>query len=338
MKKRINKLYAYIKENYKKIIIDLVALSLFILFCYYPLPYVVYRPGGLINLNDRITVENATKISGSFNMSYVTVARGNIPNLLLALVINDWDIYKEEDSLAYDDDYETNLKISQMDMENSVDVAKLVAFEKAGYDVQIKSKQIVVKSVEKAAKTNLKALDKIIQIEGVDCKDIKVVREFIGKYNIGDRISMKVLTDSGEESRYAVIYEYQERKIVGITFFERYIYDTEVDVKFKSKASESGSSGGLMLTLTMYDQLTAKDLTNGKTVVGTGTIDKDGNVGAIGGVKYKMLGAKNDADIYLVPDDNCEEAKRVYEKYDLQFEMVCIKSFDEAISYLRGER
>ena len=105
----------------------------------------------------------------------------------------------------------------------------------------------------------------------------------------------------------------------------------------KTKDSEAGSSGGLMLSLEIYDKLTSKDLSHGKKVMGTGTIDEDGNVGAIGGVKYKMLGAQKDgADIFFVPKENYDEAKKVYKKNNLSFELVMVETFDEAINYLNN--
>ena len=105
----------------------------------------------------------------------------------------------------------------------------------------------------------------------------------------------------------------------------------------KTKASEAGSSGGLMLSLEIYDKLTSKDLSHGKKVMGTGTIDEDGNVGAIGGVKYKMLGAQKDgADIFFVPKENYDEAKKVYKKNNLSFALVMVETFDEAIHYLNN--
>ena len=91
MKKIFNKLYAKFKENYKKILFDILFITTLILLFYYPFPYVIYRPGGLINLNDRINVTGGNAISGSYNMSYVTVARGNLPNILLSFFIDDWD-------------------------------------------------------------------------------------------------------------------------------------------------------------------------------------------------------------------------------------------------------
>ena len=337
MKNLINKIYAYFLKNYKKIIGDLLFIIIFITFCYYPLPFVVYRPGGLINLNDRVTIDNGDSISGSYNMSYVTVARGTLPNLILASVINNWDIKKESDSLAYDEDYETNLKISQLDLQNSVDIAKLVAFKKAGYDVAIKNKQIVVKSIDKKSNTNLQILDKIEMINGINCEDIIDLRSYINSFEIGDKVIFSVIDENENvQERYAYIYEHENRKVVGITFFEKYDYTTPLEVSFTSKATESGSSGGLMLTLAMYDQLIKEDLTNGKTIVGTGTIDQYGNVGAIGGIKYKMLGVDGKADAFLVPQDNCDEAQVVYEKYDLNFKFTCVATIDEAISYLNS--
>ena len=66
-------------------------------------------------------------------------------------------------------------------------------------------------------------------------------------------------------------------------------------------------------------------------------IDEDGNVGAIGGVKYKMLGAQKDgADIFFVPKENYDEAKKVYKKNNLSFELVMVETFDEAINYLNN--
>jgi len=70
-----------------------------------------------------------------------------------------------------------------------------------------------------------------------------------------------------------------------------------------------GPSAGLMFTLGIMDKLEPEDLTAGKIIAGTGTIDDDGNVGPIGGIPQKLVGAKSaGAQIFLVPKDNCAEA------------------------------
>ncbi|WP_372445356.1 YlbL family protein [Bifidobacterium pluvialisilvae] len=69
-----------------------------------------------------------------------------------------------------------------------------------------------------------------------------------------------------------------------------------------------GPSAGMMYALGAIDKLTAQNETGGRTIAGTGTIDKDGKVGAIGGIRLKMLGAKRDgATWFLAPKDNCDE-------------------------------
>ena len=64
-----------------------------------------------------------------------------------------------------------------------------------------------------------------------------------------------------------------------------------------------------MFTLGIIDKLEPEDLTGGKIIAGTGTIDDDGNVGPIGGIPQKLVGAKSaGAQLFLVPKDNCAEA------------------------------
>jgi PDZ domain-containing protein len=70
-----------------------------------------------------------------------------------------------------------------------------------------------------------------------------------------------------------------------------------------------GPSAGLMFTLGIIDKLTDGDLTDGRFIAGTGTIDPDGTVGPIGGVLLKLITAHDaGATVFLVPADNCAEA------------------------------
>ncbi|RBP99084.1 Lon protease [Bifidobacterium xylocopae] len=70
-----------------------------------------------------------------------------------------------------------------------------------------------------------------------------------------------------------------------------------------------GPSAGLMYTLGAIDKLTPQDETGGQVIAGTGTMDKHGKVGRIGGINLKMLGAQRDgARWFLVPAGNCAEA------------------------------
>lgn len=75
-------------------------------------------------------------------------------------------------------------------------------------------------------------------------------------------------------------------------------------------ANIGGPSAGLMFSLAVVDKLTDGELNGGKFVAGTGTIAPDGKVGPIGGITHKILAADEaGATVFLVPADNCSEAK-----------------------------
>ncbi|MFE1246540.1 S16 family serine protease [Streptomyces sp. NPDC058735] len=87
--------------------------------------------------------------------------------------------------------------------------------------------------------------------------------------------------------------------------------DVEVDLKL---ADVGGPSAGLLFSLGIVDKLdgdgTGGDLTGGRVIAGTGTIDGDGKVGAVGGVSLKTQAARRDgATVFLVPKAECSDAR-----------------------------
>ena len=90
------------------------------------------------------------------------------------------------------------------------------------------------------------------------------------------------------------------------------------------------------MALSIYDNLVSDDLTKGDKIIGTGTIDIDGNVGEIGGVKYKLIGAVNSkAKVFLCPKDNYEEAISIARERNYDIIIKSVETFDEALSYLK---
>ncbi|MEU8792518.1 S16 family serine protease [Streptomyces sp. NPDC048643] len=87
------------------------------------------------------------------------------------------------------------------------------------------------------------------------------------------------------------------------------------DVKVTLKLADvGGPSAGLLFSLGIVDKLdgdgSGGDLTGGRVVAGTGTIDADGKVGAVGGVALKTQAARRDgATVFLVPKAECSDAK-----------------------------
>ncbi len=331
----LNKIYEkaklFILENIRFLICLIGIVFLFT----FELPYVVYTPGGLVNLNDRITVSDGYSKDGSLNMSYVSMRKGTIPSILLSFVIPNWDLKKNEDVTVSDESISELLKLEKIYMESSVNNATILAYEKAGKKINITKQINNVTYIADFAKTDIKLEDELISADGEKIESIDDLKMIVNSKNIQDKINIKVKRDGKEKECYAFVVDVSGDKKIGIGFLNTYEYETDPEVKVKTKATESGSSGGLMLTLAIYNDLVHDDLTRGRKVVGTGTIALDGTVGAIDGVKYKMLGAaKNKADIFLCPEENYEEALKVKDKFNLKLTVKSVKTFDEAVEYL----
>lgn len=331
-----NKIYdgfkKFIKDTYKGIIFIII----FAIIVNYKLPYLVYKPGDAIRLNNRINIDGEdNKISGTYNMNSVSVVRGTIPVLLLSKVIPNWDIYSESDLIGKNTDYETAFKLEQIDLKSSFFLATYNAYKIAGKTVDITNSVNYIDYINENADTNLKVMDKIISVDGNKLKSLNEMQKYIESLNVGDKVNFIVEENKKEVSKYAYVKDFGGYKKVGMSILTDYEYTALPDIEIKSKSSEAGSSGGMMLTLTIYDKLVKEDLSHGKNIMGTGTIDFEGNIGAIGGVKYKLLGAENNhADIFFIAKDNYDEAKKVYDKYKLSFKLVKVENINDAINYL----
>lgn len=330
-----NKIYEKIKDfivNNYKFLITLIAIVLLFTI---ELPYVVYIPGGIVELGERVEVSDAYESDGSLNMSYVTLLKGKIPLLAMSFIMKDWDIKKSDEITRDDQSVNELLELEKLYMESSIDNATIVAYKAANKEINIKSNINNVVYITKEADTNLEVYDKVLSIEGIEIDNVSELKNIVNSKKEGDKVSIVVERNGKEVVTTSTIYNTSDGLKVGVVFLTTYEYDTNPSVEVKMKSKESGSSGGLMLSLEIYNDLTEEDITHGKKIVGTGTIEVDGTVGAIDGVKYKLLGAvKNKADIFICPEKNYEEAKKVKDEKDLDIEVISVKTFAEAIKYL----
>jgi len=87
--------------------------------------------------------------------------------------------------------------------------------------------------------------------------------------------------------------------------------DLPVDVGIRTD-KVGGNSAGLALTLAILEVLTPGELTAGLRVATTGTIDIDGVVGPIGGIRQKVFAARQAGiDLFLVPEHEASDARDV---------------------------
>ena len=325
------KIKEFIKENYKGLIAIVVVFLLFMI----ELPYSIYTPGGAVDLNKRISVNNGYEAEGSFNMAYVSMVRGSIPFLLLSYIIPDWDIVSSDEITIEGENMEEMLEREKLYMQESMDAAIINAYRAAGADLNITGTISEVSFIAEEADTNLKIGDEIIRANQVEIHSLDDLKKVIEGLDEKKKVRLDVIRDDEEKECFAYTYKTDDGMKIGVSLLTTYEYTTAPEVSITSKASEAGSSGGLMMSLTIYNSLVPEDITDGKKIVGTGTIDIDGNVGEIGGVKYKLIGAvKNDADVFICPEENYEEALSVAKDKNYDIQIISVGTFLEAIEAL----
>ena len=319
-----------IKENYK----FLIALGIIIFIFWVPIPYYINAPGGLTIINNKVSVKGK-KINGSYNLTYVSEYKANIPLVVYSLINKDYDVYKKTDILLDNENDSEYYMRDRLYLEESISNAVISAYNLAGEKVNITNNYLYVGYILDSKNNNLLVGDEIISINGVKVNTKKEVNDLLSKMDVNDKVNIKVRNKNKEYDRYAYLKKENNRIIIGIIPIEVYDYSVIPEVSIKTDKNESGASGGLMLSLTIYDLIENKDLARGRVIAGTGTIDSNGKVGEIGGIKYKIKGAvKNGADIFFVPRKNYKEAKKIVDKKNYKIKLVRVNTLKDAVDYL----
>jgi len=324
------KIREFIKREYKFILFIVVILCLF----YIKLPYYISAPGGIINVTDRVEMEGYKNESGSLNMLYVSEYEATPATLLWGKLIG-YDIDSNKDRQISNENMHEIEERNKIMRDNSLDIATLVAYTKAGKRINIKEKKNTV--IATTSDNGLEVGDIILSVDNVECEEVSDIKNIIKLKEEGDTIVFRVLRNNKEKEIKSKVLLENNTKVIGVIIVTQYDYDLDPEINIKFKNSESGSSGGLMLTLTIYNAISDEDIIKGRNIAGTGTISSDGSVGEIDGVKYKIMGAeKNGIDIVFVPTNNYDEAINTKEKYGYDLEIIKVDTFDEAVTYLKN--
>ena len=116
------------------------------------------------------------------------------------------------------------------------------------------------------------------------------------------------------------------RPLLGVLVTTEFEFPFDVELELDRIG---GPSGGLILALAVYDELTPGGLTGGLSVSGTGTIDESGAVGPIGGLPQKLWGASiAGTDLMLMPLANCPDLPA---RLPADLAIAPVETLDEAI-------
>ena len=185
------------------------------------------------------------------------------------------------------------------EMTNSQDDATAAALT----ELKIPYSSIVtVGSTEKGlpADGKFKAGDEIVSVDGTPVADRETVSAAVRRHKPGEEVSFVV--NRGAQSLTIAVPTVAGKDgtpIVGITMRVGYKFPFEVKINV---GDVGGPSAGMMFSLGIVDKLTPGSMTGGKSIAGTGTITAEGDVGPIGGIQQKMVGArKSGATVFLTP-------------------------------------
>jgi Lon-like protease len=300
------------------------------------LPWYAVGPGParavqpLIRFDDRPRYES----DGRFVMTSVRYRPLTGFDLLLAWLDPERYVVAREELFQPEEDPEEEHRrsISQMDT-SKLDAAAVVLREVSRYPKQ-HGDGVLVESVVSgcAADGELYPGDRILAIDGEEVDTWRQASRAIRAAPSGARLAFELSVDGEPESVDLVRAPCggSERPLVGVSLINSFPFDVQI-----SSGEIGGSSAGLMWALGLYDLLTPGDLTQGRTIAGTGQIALDGTVGPIDGVGQKIAAAADaGATVFLFPERNADAAAEVG---DHGLELVPVSSFDEAVAHLNGE-
>lgn len=333
LKKFYEKVKEFIKTEYKFILF----LIVFVVICTWPVNYYIVIGGGISDISDRVVVENGDSSDGSFNLSYVSELKGTTLSYLLSYVMPHWKRVSMDDyKYTTDEDYQDIEFRSELDLLSSNSNAIYYAYQLADKPCEVVKTDVYVIVKFPEYDNPLEVGDKLLKVNGVLCANLVEFQEAIQKVE-GNSVRVTVLRDGKEMELTSKLYEEENRKVLGIGLQSVTTYDVDPEVEFQFEKNESGPSAGLITTLSIYDQLTKGDLTKGKLIAGTGTIEADGSIGQIGEVEYKLLGAaRGGAQVFLVPaGENYQDCKKMKKEENLDIKLISVKNIDDAIKKLK---
>ena len=308
------------------------------------LPYYTISPGDAFALDSRIEIDGAPTYTpdGDVWMLFVRQrARVNVWEWVRAWLDPDVDLFREQEISGGRSPEELDVE-SEAQMTASKTAATRVALEAAGFEVPLGAGvQVLAVIPSRPAAGSLEAGDVLTSVDGQELADASDLGEIVRASPPGTEFAIEFVR--GGDSRTANVTS--EAGPDGTPVIGVYVagaYDFPVDVEIDT-ATIGGPSAGLAMTLTVLDELTPGDLTGGRDVAVTGTIEEDGSVGEIGGIVQKAVAARRaGADLLIVPActteeirDRCEhDLARARERAGRDVPVYAVASLDEALAVL----
>ncbi len=282
-----------------------------------PAPYIALTPGSARAVEPLVTVSQdgdgvepevdaAAVEDDSLLFVTVSVRRPSGIEAVIRLLDDTNDVVPER-IITGGQSQEENRSFNLQLMTDSQDKAAKVALERAGYEVKVTANGAVVVNLDPSYPVAevVSPGDTITEAEGKAIASSSDLVDVIAGREPGDRLDLKVLAfgakDAQSVSTTLATNPETGKAQLGVSLEDRPDYDFPFEVSIDS-GEVGGPSAGLAFTLAILDQLTPGDLTGDGRVAVTGTIELDGSVGQVGGVKQKTEAAVGaGAKVFIVP-------------------------------------
>jgi Lon-like protease len=225
---------------------------------------------------------------------------------------------------------EENNKENQTLMVNSQQDAIAAALNELGYSFpQLVKVMQVIKGTP--AYGVMKTGDEIVTVNGKSVPGIASLRTALQTSGAGKPAELGIIRD-GNPLTVSITPESSHGAVVlGVGVGMDYTFPFTVKIQLNDVG---GPSAGQMFALGIIDKLSPGKLNGGERVAGTGTIDNEGNIGAIGGIRQKMYGARAaGARWFLAPASNCNE---VTGHIPSGLKVFSVKTLDDSLAVLRA--
>lgn len=296
----------------------LLTVVLLAVLVFLPAPFVVNSPGPTFDTLGTSGGKPVLQISGAKTypttgeLRLVTVLEAGGPGFAVTLdqAVEGW--FRKDTVILPRDlvfppgtTQEQEQQESHQQMVSSQESATVAALTEVGYEVP--AKLTIVGAVPgSGAEGVVEKGDVVTTFDGTKVTTYTGLLEALDDTTPGDTVTLGVTRDgASKDLSIATSRGSDGNAQLGVYIDPTFDFPVDVTINL---ANVGGPSAGLMFSLGIVDKLTPDDLAKGKTVAGTGTIDVDGTVGAIGGIRQKMVGARRDgATWFLAPKTNCDE-------------------------------
>lgn len=176
--------------------------------------------------------------------------------------------------------------------------------------------------------------DLITTVDGAVVERRSEVQNVLSQLEPGTVVRLGLLRQNNQlEVQVTTVASQDDPKVAKLGFDLENSYQHGVQVDFAMDPELAGTSGGLAFALSIYETLTPGSLIDGRVIAATGVISASGEVGSVGALRQKIVGAEDaGAQIMLVPASNCSDI----EGFDTSLRVVPVTKLTDAIASIEN--